>query len=417
MKGPALESALHHGDCATVARAFPDRSVDLVYLDPPFFTQKIHKLKSRDRKSEFSFPDQWASQDGYAEFLRIRLQEFHRVLAPTGSLFFHCDRNAAPVARLLLDEVFGRGMFRAEIIWHYRRWSRSQRNLLPAHQTIYFYSKSARYKFHDLLQEYSASTNVDQILQKRRRDESGKAVYARDAQGRVISGGAKKGVPLSDVWDIPYLNPKARERTGYPTQKPVLLLERILRISTDEGDIVLDPFCGSGTTLVAAQLLHRRWIGIDTSQEALRIARQRLARPLKTHSPLLEKGRGAYANACPEALAHLAGLDIVPVQRNRGIDAFLKEAREGGPVPIRVQRPHESVEEAARLLSRAARNKQAAVLVLVVTREETGVDPKLALPPGVELVESTALRIRQALPDPVPSLSESDLPGCEDRQA
>jgi site-specific DNA-methyltransferase (adenine-specific) len=388
---------LHQGDCAAVVKTIPDQSVDLVYLDPPFFTQKVHKLRSRDRKNEFSFRDRWVSRDGYAEFLWVRLKEFQRVLTATGSLFFHCDRNAAHIARLLLDEVFGRGMFRAEIVWHYRRWSRTRKNLLPAHQTIYFYSKSAGYKYHDLLQDYSAATNVDQILQKRVRDRSGKSIYARDPKGKVISGGAKNGVPLSDVWDIPYLNPKARERTGYPTQKPIVLLERILRIATDEGDMVLDPFCGSGTTLVAAQLLNRRWIGIDTSTEALQVARERLACPTRTRSPLLETGREAYANACPEALAHLKGLDIVPVQRNRGIDAFLKEAVDDGPVPIRVQRLQESLEEAAQLLYRAARTKQAAVMILVVTRAEPGFDSNYGLPDGILLVDSTASGIRKAL--------------------
>lgn len=105
--------------------------------------------------------------------------------------------------------------------------------------------------------EYSPSTNVDQILQQRTRDASGKSVYRKDINGTILSNGAKRGVPLGDVWDIPYLNPKARERVGYPTQKPILLLERIIQLSTQVGDVVLDPCCGSGTTLVAAKLLQR----------------------------------------------------------------------------------------------------------------------------------------------------------------
>ncbi|MEW6733638.1 MAG: site-specific DNA-methyltransferase, partial [Acidobacteriota bacterium] len=262
-------------DCLDIVREFHSNTIDLIYIDPPFFTQKIHKLGTRDRKKQFSFSDLWSSSSEYAEFLFTRLKEFYRLLKPTGSIFFHCDHNASHIARLLLDEVLGRDMFRAEIIWYYRRWSNSQRTLLPSHQNIYFYSKSVDYKFHEILQEYSASTNVDQILQKRKRDKSGKAIYARDENGDPINNGYKKGVPLSDVWDIPLLNPKAKERVGYPTQKPILLLERIIQIATDAGDLVLDPFCGSGTTLVAAQLLNRNSIGIDISSEAIEITRSR----------------------------------------------------------------------------------------------------------------------------------------------
>jgi site-specific DNA-methyltransferase (adenine-specific) len=105
----------------------------------------------------------------------------------------------------------------------------------------------------------------------------------------VVQADEKKGVPLSDVWDIPFLNPKAKERTGYPTQKPIELLERIIKISTDENDLVLDPFMGSGTTLVSAKLLNRRYIGIDRNKDAFDIAQNRLENPFKTKSNLLEK--------------------------------------------------------------------------------------------------------------------------------
>ncbi len=171
----------------------------------------------------------------------------------------------------LLDEVFGSENFRSEIIWHYRRWSNSQRGLLPAHQTILYYSKTDTYTFNEKLTEYSLATNVDQILQRRSRDDSNKSVYDRDENGNVVSNGPKRGVPLSDVWDIPFLNPKAKERTGYPTQKPLLLLERIISLATNEGDCVLDPFCGSGTTLVAAQSLNRTAMGVDVLRRRCRV--------------------------------------------------------------------------------------------------------------------------------------------------
>ena len=372
-------------------------SFDLIYLDPPFFTQSTQRLRTRNRTREYSYKDLWASHSDYVAFLSARLEQTARVLKPTGSIFFHRDRNASHIARAVLDDVFGSNMFRSEIIWQYRRWSNSQRTLLPSHQTIYFYSKSEDYKFNTLYQDYSPSTNVDQILQRRERDQWGKSVYARDENGNVILNGDKRGVPLSDVWDIPYLNPKAKERTGYPTQKPVLLLERIIELCTDEGDWVLDPFCGSGTTLVAAALHGRNAVGIDISEDALSLARGRLAEPAKTDSMLLQKGRDAYQTAEEKALALLDGLDFVPVQRNQGIDAILREQVAGGPVPIRVQRENETIQEAARALHQAGRTKQAAVMVLVSTNSQEQLSLVEELPPEIIVVKAPARSIRDNL--------------------
>ncbi len=385
------------GDCLEVMGQIETGSVNLVYLDPPFFTQKSHKLVTRDRQREFSFDDVWASHTEYAHFIFERLQEIKRVLHPTGAIFFHCDRNASHIVRILLDEVFGAENFRSEIIWHYRRWSNAQKNLLPAHQTIYFYTLSDGYTFNPQFGEYSASTNVDQIWQRRRRDENGKSVYELDENGEAIPNGVKKGVPLSDVWDIPYLNPKAAERTGYPTQKPVLLLEQIIKIASNENDLVLDPFCGSGTTLVAATLLGRRALGIDISEDAVAIARRRLVAPTKTESNLLLLGRDAYKSADEEALALLQGLAFVPVQRNRGIDAFVTSDINGYLVPIRVQRPEESIPEAALHLYRSASTKNAPLMILVALREGGYFAFANELPPEVVVVDGPALSINKVI--------------------
>jgi site-specific DNA-methyltransferase (adenine-specific) len=386
-----------HGDCLGALDEIGAGSVDLVYLDPPFFSQKVHKLRTRDRAKEFSFSDLWASHEDYARFTLARLTQLHRVLSPTGSLFFHCDRRASHLIRALLDKTFGPDKFRSEIIWHYRRWSNSQKRLLPAHQTILLYTKSDKYTFNEIYEEYSPSTNVDQILQQRRRDDFNKSVYARDETDTVISSGSKKGVPLSDVWDIPYLNPKARERTGYPTQKPVLLLERIIKLATNKGNLILDPFCGSGTTLVAAALLERNAIGIDISGEAVEIARERIQNPSKTTSELLKKGRHSYRTADENALAMLEGLDCVPVQRNKGIDAILTEQVGGRPVPVRVQRPHESITEAARKLFRAGQTKHAKAMFLVATWVGGELDLGHELPPGVIFINGPTLGIASRL--------------------
>ena len=392
-----MHAEVRQGDCLDVARELLTGSARLIYLDPPFLTQKTHTLRTRDRTREFSFDDLWSSHEDYAKFLDSRLREFHRIVADDGSLFFHCDRKASHIARALLDTIFGQDNFRSEIIWHYRRWSNSQRTLLPAHQTIFFYSKSARYLFNPTYGEYSPSTNVDQILQRRKRDEHGKAAYERDESGAVVTGGPKKGVPLSDVWDIPFLNPKAKERTGYPTQKPVLLLERIITLVTAPGDLVLDPFCGSGTTLVAAQLTGRKAFGIDSSADAVALARQRLVNPEKTESPLLEAGRESYRTVDDGALALLEGLDCIPVHRNNGIDAILAQNFNGQPIPVRVQRSHESVLEAAGTLASAGRTKNAALMVLVVTHRGGDLAFGQALPTGVIAVDSPALQVREAL--------------------
>lgn len=392
-----MPSRVLKGDCLSLLPELDDGSVKLIYVDPPFFTQRIHRLFTRDRVRAFSFADLWSSQNEYATFLYDRLVQMYRVLASNGSIFFHCDRNATHLARVLLDNVFGSDNLRSEVIWYYKRWSNSRRGLLPAHQTIYYYTKSDTFIFNPIWQDYSPSTNVDQILQQRCRDAHNKSVYKRDEEGNTVPNGGKKGVPLSDVWEIPYLNPKARERIGYPTQKPLLLLERILRIATNEGDLVLDPFCGSGTTLVAAMLLNRDAIGMDTSDDAIELAKSRLQNPIKSESALLNLGYDAYRNADERALALLDGVDCVPVHRNKGIDAILKEDVNGAPVTVRVQRDTETLSEAAHSLYAASRTKNAKVMFLLATEGCHELELGQDIPPGVIVIESPASSIRDHL--------------------
>ena len=363
-----MNTQLHLGDCLKVVGNIPDESCHVVYLDPPFFTQKRHSLVTRARDKEFSFDDVWSSPAEYRQFLHERVEQFHRVLATTGSIFFHCDRTASHVARTVLDAIFTEEMFRAEIIWFYRRWSNAQKGLLPQHQTILWYSKSSTYTFHPAYEPYSHSTNVDQLLQRRVRDEHGKAVYARDDEGNTVPSKPKQGVPMGDVWDIPYLNPKASERVGYPTQKPVLLLERIIQLSTSPGDVVLDPFCGSGTTLVAASLLQRRSIGVDVSSDAVSLTKARLANPQKTESRLVTEGRDSYEQVDARALVILRGLGAIPVQRNKGIDALIPCESEGRNALIRIQRDEESLRSAVERLIRASVGKNASHLIVIATQ-------------------------------------------------
>ena len=387
---------LRLGDCNKILGTLKSQSVDLFYIDPPFFTQKRHALATRDGATRYSFRDIWKSREAYGEFLIAPLRECYRCLKDTGSLFFHCDDNAGYIARMILDDIFGLENFNSEIIWSFKRWSNSKKGLLPSHQTIFFYSRSRQFKFNPIKTAYSESTNVDQILQKRVRDTRGKTVYARDEAGEPVSNGAKLGVPLGDVWEIPYLNPKAKERVGYPTQKPILLLERIIQMCTDPGDLVVDPFCGSGTTVVAAKLLGRKAIGIDVSQEALALAKVRLANPVKTESKLLENGRESYVRADLGLLKCLEGIEFHPVQRNKGIDAILAEEWHGQPVCVRIQRRGESIDTAAALLCKAAQKKGGAKLILVVTNSDCGLDIQ-TLPQTVSLVRATVTAVRESL--------------------
>jgi site-specific DNA-methyltransferase (adenine-specific) len=359
---------LYSGDCLTWLETIDPGSIDLVYLDPPFFTQKVQKSKTRDNSQEYCFSDTWASIEEYKTFLRLRIERCRKVLRDTGSIFVHCDSSASHHIRLLLDDVFGLENFQSEIIWVYRRWSNAKRGLLNAHQTIYFYSKSDKFKFNPIHTDYSPTTNIDQILQQRERDEHGKSAYKKDYHGKVVLGKEKCGVPLSNVWEIPYLNPKASERSGYPTQKPVLLLEKIIEIVTDKGDVILDPMCGSGTMLVAASLLERHWIGIDTEQKAIELAKARLDKPQKTLSRLLVVGKEAYRKQDNKTRSLLEAMNALVVERNNGLDGFLKAHYLGSPVAIRIQKENESIEEAVRHLLKVSANKGCVLNILVRTK-------------------------------------------------
>lgn len=364
---------LINDDCLSAFSKIETASIDMVYLDPPFFTQKKQSLKNSQGK-EYEFSDIWGSRNEYIFFMRERLLEIKRILKESGTVFLHCDSTASHYLRVLLDEIFGEDNFRSEIIWSYKRWSNSKKGLLAGHQTIFLYSKTSKYKFNTIYCNYSPTTNLDQILQERVRNEDGKASYKRDMSGNIVIGKEKRGVPLSDVWEIPFLNPKAKERTGYPTQKPIELLERIIKISTDEGDIVLDPFCGSGTTLVAAKLLGRRYLGIDINPSAIDLCKNRLDAPTKTESTLLKIGSQAYLTKSEKELAVLQQFDCDIVQRNRGIDAILKKYYLGAPVVIKIQKPNETVTQAISLLAEAGIKKKCSFLVLILQDDANGIE-------------------------------------------
>ncbi len=393
---PKIINTILQGDCLEKMNLITKDSIDLIYIDPPFFTEKKHVLKNRERTKEFSFDDIWGSDKRYAEFIKERILMMHGLLKDTGSIFVHCDKSGEHIIRAILDQVFGENNFQSEIIWSYKRWSSSKKGLLPNHQNIYFYSKTKKFRFIPIYTPYSETTNIDQILQRRTRDEHNKSVYDIDDNGEFKHGDKKKGVPLSDVWEIPFLNPKAKERVGYPTQKPLLLLERIVQITTEKSDLVLDPFCGSGTTCVAAKLLERNFIGIDKSKEAVDLSLTRLDNPIKTNSNLLKNGRESYINVDKDALALLKGIDFNPVQRNKGIDAILVDTYKNSPILVRIQRDNETIAEAAAYLMNAKKSKKSKKVILIQTNEIGLFDENVSYD-GMIILKSPSLKIEKCL--------------------
>ena len=387
---------IYHGNCVEKLKEIEANKVDLIYFDPPFFTQRKHSLTNKDNSKTYEFDDKYNSIEEYLELVENVLLESKRVLKNTGSVFLHCDKTASHNIRVVMDKVFGRENFQSEIIWSYKRWSNAKKGLLNAHQVIFFYSKTQDFKFNTLYTDYSATTNLDQILQDRERNENGKSVYKKDENGNVVLGKEKKGVPLSDVWEIPYLNPKAKERTGYPTQKPVLLLNQILNIVTEEGDLVVDPFCGSGTTCVSAKSLKRQFIGIDISKDAVELANSRLEEMVISESNLLNKGTNEYQEKTEKELAILQNINAFPVQRNGGIDGFLKDHFEGMPVPVKIQGEYETIEDAIEKLEKASYGKDYKMKILIQTRE-TGISRLFGFESDVTIIKSLELQTKDLL--------------------
>jgi site-specific DNA-methyltransferase (adenine-specific) len=253
--------------------AVPDGVVDLAYADPPFATGGARRLTSirtgvgeRTRRgfagreyrwdvvSDLAWDDD-LPLDLHLEALRARVREIRRVLAPHGSLYLHVDWRTVHHVRLMLDEVFGPGRFLNEIVWAYDYGGRSRDRWPRKHDTILWYARGDTWRFD--------------------RDAIDRIPYL--APGLVGPEKAARGKLPTDVWWMTIVPPASAERTGYPTQKPVRLLERIVAASSRPGDLVLDPFAGSGTTGVAAARLGRRWLLVDRNPVAVGIARARLA--------------------------------------------------------------------------------------------------------------------------------------------
>ena len=295
-------NTLYTNDNLFILNGLNSNLVDLIYLDPPFNTKKMYSAPIGSKAAGSSFKDMWTWQDvnetyletlankypaltkfiatiggihskammAYLTYMAQRIIEMYRVLKDTGSLYLHCDPTASHYLKILLDEIFGKNNFRNEIIWCYKRPSAPKQKQLPRlHDIIFWYSKGKEWTFNkEHIRIPYAQSSID------------RAGFAANVS-KMTDGGVVEltegGKLPEDWWDIPMLKGNSKEATGYPTQKPLALLRRIIKASSNENDIVLDPFCGCATTCVAAQQLGRKWVGIDIEKQAVNILVERLS--------------------------------------------------------------------------------------------------------------------------------------------
>lgn len=264
-------NSVYTGDNLKVMRYMKDESVDLIYLDPPYCTQ------TNWRNGDYEFSDNWEDENEYLKFMKIRLREMNRILKSTGSIYLHVDYRVVFELKVIMDKIFGKKNFVNDIVWAYSGRETAQSRFPHKHDTILIYSKSEDYTFNTLYKPY----RKEYLTFFKYNDNDGNGKYRLQPNGK---GGQykqyldkMKGHVINDVWsDIKPLNNFGRQQAlQYPTQKPIELLERVIKTSSNSGDIVFDPFCGSGTTLEAAKNLGRKYIGIDEKKQAVELSIQR----------------------------------------------------------------------------------------------------------------------------------------------
>jgi DNA modification methylase len=335
------------GDNLEQLSKLPDACVDLIYIDPPFNSNRNYEVFWGETKEKRSFDDRHESTQAYIEFMRPRCVELARVLKKTGSFYYHCDDHASHYVKVMLDQIFGEHRFLNEVIWK-RTGARSDANgWNQVHDTLFVYSGGDEPTWNPQYDAYDEQYLDDKYSH---RDAEGRRYmldnmtspnprpnmmyewkgfahpekgwrYSRETMAQLDKDGriwyptdkSKRprlkryldempGIPMGSVWtDIAPLNSQAAERLGYPTQKPLSLLERIVSASSNENDVVLDAFCGCGTALVAAQNLKRQWIGIDVSPTACRVMAKRLRDVcgLPEDEKLWKAGRGFVVRDLP----------------------------------------------------------------------------------------------------------------------
>ncbi len=344
------------GDCLDQLRKLPDARIDLIYIDPPFNSNRNYEVFWGETKEKRAFEDRHESTQAYIDFMRPRCVELARVLKKTGSFYYHCDWHASHYVKVMLDQIFGENNFQNEIVWKrstaHTDAKQGSKHFGRLHDVLLFYTGgSQEYTWNQLYtpltDEYIEShyTNKDPDGRPFRWDNltgpggaaKGNAYfevlgvtrywrYSPENMQELIEKGMvaippsgkvpalkryldkSKGVALQSVWDdLPPVNSQAKEALGYPTQKPLALLERIIKTSSNENDVVLDAFCGCGTALVASQNLNRQWIGIDISPTSCRVMAKRLRdiSKLPEDERLWKIGRGFIVRDLPRTEAEL----------------------------------------------------------------------------------------------------------------
>ncbi len=297
-----LNRSIFSGDNLPILRGMDSASVDLVYLDPPFNSNRNYAAPIGSAAAGAAFKDAWTFEDtddawwgeiaevhpalykvidaagavggagakAYLIYMAVRILEMQRILKKTGSLYLHCDPTMSHGLKLLLDAIFGADNFRNEIVWGYKTGGSSKGYFSKKHDVILFYSKTVEYIF--IPQKEKSYTKAKNRKEGVVNYGGGSAQFFKDQKG------VYNLVNMRDTWEISYIGSTDKERTGYPTQKPLALLERIIKASSNPDDMVLDPFCGCATTCIAAEILGRQWIGIDISELALQLVKDRMRR-------------------------------------------------------------------------------------------------------------------------------------------
>lgn len=255
---------LFFGDNLHIMRQLPSKSIDLIYIDPPFFSGRNYNVIFGDNNEIRSFSDIWeAGIPGYLVWLNVRLYEMKRLLKDTGSIYVHLDWHASHYVKVEMDKIFGYENFQNEVIWAYKTQGATKKRWSRKHDALLFYSKTNTWKFNAMTERSYMKHKYGFAKDDFKIDEEGRQY--RDAL-------------IRDTWEISAIQSATKEQIGYPTQKPEALLERIIKASSNEGDVVPDFFAGGGTTAAVAQKLNRRWITSDQSRIAVSIIADRISK-------------------------------------------------------------------------------------------------------------------------------------------
>ena len=404
------KNTLYYGDCLEVMEEFDERSVDLIYLDPPFNSKADYNIIFGTQRGDddpddlaqlTAFTDTWEWDadaqrrvdsimsaiahpahramrafkeiypDGsgmlsYLSYMAERLAVMPRLLKNSGSIYLHCDPTASHYLKLIMDEVFGKSNFRNEIVWGYKSGGATKKWWAKKHDVLFYYAKNAKQVYFQTIKEKSYNRDFKPYRFK------GVDEYEDETGWYTL-------VNMKDVWQIDMIGRTSAERLGYPTQKPLALLKRIITASSDQGGLVLDPFCGCGTTVEAAHQLKRDWIGIDISSYAIEVIRRERMKDMRIDLagvPKDLKGADDFSARKPFeyekwAVTRIRGFAPNTVQRgDGGIDgrALIFGAEQGNDLCIAQVKGGKPAIDALRAFANIIAGGKAAIGVFITLR-------------------------------------------------